>query len=262
MLSYLKEDMISNFYTCDNIVNAGKKGYGITKVTFFLHSENRYEEYVSFTVNWCNELIVYTNTEDTLFLNEIYEEIKEEYAHYNEVSFATPYSAIFDSDDFNKRFVVKEKNNSEYGVYAMHSKNELKTVSAPENVSVKLYHKSETKEFESYNSNLWQGLDNMIKYGQNSDILFVIRENDTVCGYLDANITYENIYDIANVFVLPEYRGKKYGTILTAEYAKYCYNNSFIPHYGTAVSVFSEKVATNCGFKETSRTNYAKIGLK
>lgn len=144
----------------------------------------------------------------------------------------------------------------------MRSKDELITIPVPKSVSVSFYHPNEAKEFEAYDNDRWQGLDCMVKNGQDSDILLIIRENNTVCGYLYANITYKNIYDISNVFVLPEYRGKRYGTILTAEYAKYCYNNALIPHYGTAVSKYSEKVAKNCGFSETCRTHYVKISLK
>lgn len=79
MLSYLEKDEIANFYTCDDIKNAGKNGYGVTKISFFLRSENKYDEYASFIVNWRCDLIVYTNSDDTAFLGEIFEKIKEIY---------------------------------------------------------------------------------------------------------------------------------------------------------------------------------------
>lgn len=262
MLIFLQNDIIKNFYTCDNIVNAGNKGYGVTGITFYSRYEEALDEYVSFTVNWCNDLIIYTNSVDKTFLKEIYEKVKEVFHQYNDITFASPYIELIDSDEFNTYFSVNEMNISEYGVFAIYSKRDLKRLLLPDNVRIKMYHKNEACEFESYNNATWQGLDNMIKYGNDKDILFILRKDDTVCGYLDANITYENIYDISNVFVLPEYRGNKFGTMLTGEYAFYCYQNDFIPHYGTAVSKYSESVALNSGFTETGRTHYIKLSLK
>lgn len=34
ILAFFEKDHLRNFYNCDNIVNAGKKGYAIKKYTF------------------------------------------------------------------------------------------------------------------------------------------------------------------------------------------------------------------------------------
>ncbi len=77
-----------------------------------------------------------------------------------------------------------------------------------------------------------------------------------------ADCTYGNIYNIGNVFVHSNYRGKGYGQILTTAFANECYKNGFIPYYGTAVSKYSETVALNCGFSEILRHHYVEVKPK
>lgn len=79
-------------------------------------------------------------------------------------------------------------------------------------------------------------------------------------GYLLANNSYKNVYDISNVFVKKNLE-KYFGVLLAVFYANYCYDNQLLPHYGTAVSKYSEQVALKSGFSEISRTHFANVVL-
>ncbi len=89
-----------------------------------------------------------------------------------------------------------------------------------------------------------------------------MKENGDVCGYLMANSSYKNVYDIANVFVREKHRGKNFGTFLTVSFANDCYANGLIPHYGTAASKYSEAVALKSGFQEVYRQYYVDAKVR
>lgn len=130
----------------------------------------------------------------------------------------------------------------------------------PENITIQL--ENDFSKYSDYDDENWDGLESLIKYKSETDKLFVIKENNVFCGYLMANNSYKNIYDVANVFVNEKYRGKNYGSYLTSTFTKHCYENNLIPHYGTAISKYSEAVAKKCGFKESYRQHYADVKFK
>lgn len=70
-------------------------------------------------------------------------------------------------------------------------------------------------EYSGLDDKMWDGLSSQIKFGTDSDLLFAAFERENLCGYLLANSSYKNVYDISNVFVAEKFRGKKYGTYLT-----------------------------------------------
>ena len=162
---------------------------------------------------------------------------------------------------FKKHFRVKKTYDGRYGVFAQFSKTDFPAVSVPENVSVSLVPKEEKSQYADCDD-VWDGLSSMIGYGSDTDQLFILKENGDVCGYLMANNSYKNVYDIANVFVLKKNRGKNYGTMLTVTFANHCYSNGLIPYYGTAVSEYSEAVALKSGFEEIYRQSFVDAKAK
>ena len=135
-------------------------------------------------------------------------------------------------------------------------------ISVPDNVSIELVAETEKASYAEYDDDLWDGLPSLIQYGNDTDMFFVLKENGEVCGYWMANNSYKNIYDIANLFVLEQYRGKGFGTYLTVTFSNHCYHNNCIPHYGTAVSKYSEAVALQSGFEEVYRQYFVDVKVR
>lgn len=258
--SFLKflenESILRNFYTCDNIVNAGKPGCAIKSISFFTADGAPANSYVSFSENIYDDLIVEIKTTDPDLIYAALCESNKIAGRYKNIRFGAGSSDFYGSSVFKKFFRIKKTYFAEYGVFAQFSKSTLPEISVPENVSIELVTAAEKASYAAYDDDLWDGLPSMIKYGNDTDKLFILKENGVVCGYLMANNPYKNVYDIANLFVSEQYRGKNYGTFLTVSFANHCYTNGLIPHYGTAVSGYSEAVALKSGFEEVSRHHF------
>lgn len=264
--SFLKfledESPIRNFYICDNIVNSGKSGYAVKSISFFTVDGKPSNSYISFCENVFDEIIIEIKTNNQELIYSALCEIKNISSRYKKTRFGSGTYDFFESSIFKKFFKIKKTYFSEYGVFAQLSKSNVPTISIPDNISIDLVTETEKAPYVNYDDNVWDGLSSLIKYGNATDKLFVIKENGVVCGYLMANNSYRNIYDIANLFVLEKYRGKNFGKFLTVTFSNYCYNNNFIPHYGTAVSKYSEAVAVNSGFEEMYRQHYVDVKVK
>ena len=255
------ESIIKNHYTCDNIVNTGKPGYAIQSMAFFTADGAPANSYISFCENIYDDIIIEVKTTDPALIYDALCEVKNRAGHYKTVRFGAGSRDFYESPVFKKFFKIKKSYSAEYGVFARFSNGSV-PVAVPGNVSVTLVTDKEKALYAAYDDALWDGLPSMIRYGAETDKLFILKENGIVCGYLMANNSYKNIYDIANVFVAETYRGKNYGTILTVTFSNHCYENGLLPHYGTAVSKYSEAVALKSGFEEVYRQYFVDVKVK
>jgi len=259
-LEFLEKDIIKNFYLCDNIVNSGKDGYAIKSVEIYTTDGTPSDDYVVLTENIFDELIIEVKTSTEILISDIFSHIKKVAKKYKKLRIGANDTDFFSSAIFKKYFKLQKTYYADFGVFAHFSKNDLIEFDIPQNVSIQT--ETDFSKYSDCDDENWDGLESLIKYKSETDKLFVIKENDEFCGYLMANNSYKNIYDIANVFVSEKYRGKNYGAYLTSCFAKYCYENNLVPHYGTAISEYSEAVAKKCGFKESYRQHYADVKFK
>ena len=264
--SFLKfledESIIRYFYVCDNIVNAGEPGYAIRSMAFFTANGTPSTSYISFCENIYDELIIEIKTDNQALIYAALCESKNISGRYKKILFGAGSYDLFESSIFKKFFEIKKSYLAEYGVFAQFSKSNVPMISVPDNVSIELVANTEKAAYADYDDELWQGLPSLIKYGTDTDMFFVLKEDGQVCGYLMANNSYKTIYDIANLFVLEKYRGKSYGTYLTVTFSNHCYRNNLIPHYGTAVSKYSEAVALKSGFEEVYRQYFVDVKVR
>ena len=259
-LNFLENDIICNFYTCDNIVNCGAEGYAIKSVEIFTTDGKPSSDNVILTENIFNELIIEFRTNNEILINEILSFVKKKSKSYQNIRVGANTLEFFNSTIFKKYLKVQKTYYADFGVFAHFSKDDLIEFKLPAHVSIEL--ESDMCKYAHYEDEQWDGLESLIKYGNSTDKLFVIKENDVFCGYLMSNNSYKNIYDIANVFIAEDFRGKNYGAFLTSAFVKHCYDNNSIPHYGTAVSKYSENVAKKCGFRESYRQHYVDVKYK
>ena len=100
-LAFLEnESIIRNFYTCDNIANAGKPGCGIKSISFFTADGKPSDSYVSFSENVFDELIVEIITADPALTEAALREAKRMANKYKNIRFGSRASAFFDSPVF------------------------------------------------------------------------------------------------------------------------------------------------------------------
>lgn len=255
-LAYLKRNEIANYYTLERIVNAGQNGYGIKKTDFLTVNGFPSSDYIELCENIFGELTVYIHTENAAFMSAAFAKIKTDSKKYKRLMFGVSDDSVFETAVFKKYFTLTDLYGAEYGDFAFLGDKRTFSFVTPEIVTVDYIENPKTFETK-FDNEIWDGLQKMIDLGKESDLLTLIYWDGVLCGYLYATNLYEKYYDVSNVFVLPEYRGKGLGTYAAQFFMKYCFIKGFTPHYGTAVSAYSETVAKNAGFTETGRTHYA-----
>ena len=258
MLAVLKRNEAKNYYTLERIVNAGESGYGIKKTEFFTANGFPSEDYIELCENIAGELTVYVHTANAGLISAVLAKVKTESKKYKGFMIGVSEPAFFDTLVFKKYFTVTESYNAEFGVFAYLGDKRTFSFVTPECVTPEYITNPKTLKLKFDNA-VWDDLQTQIDLGKESDLLTLVYWEGALCGYLLANNSYENYYDVSNVFVLPEYRGKGIGIYVTQFFMKYCFRMGFVPHYGTAVSAVSERVAKRAGFTETGRTHYAAV---
>ncbi|HZK21991.1 MAG TPA: GNAT family N-acetyltransferase [Oscillospiraceae bacterium] len=260
-LNFFEKDMSKNLYICDNLVNAGKSGYAVKTIHFYTSSGQPSYEYISFSENVFNELIVEINTDNADLISLASKKIKNDFQNYSAVKIGNSDTKFFDTDLFKNYFTLNKLHISEYGVFANYSCDDIPKLELPDNIKIEVIKNLKNTKHIRYSTRALDGLKSIIKHSKEDDLLFIVLYNNAVAGYLAAGNSYKNVYDIINVFISPKQRGKSLGTFLTIYFSNYCYNNGFIPFYGTAVSKYSKQVAIKSGYTETSRVSYAEIAL-
>lgn len=85
ILAFFEQDHLRNFYNCDNIVNAGKKGYAIKNIHFYTADGKPSDDYISFCKNVFNELIVTIHTDNEQLIYQALEEAANAFNNYSVV---------------------------------------------------------------------------------------------------------------------------------------------------------------------------------
>jgi GNAT superfamily N-acetyltransferase len=98
---------------------------------------------------------------------------------------------------------------------------------------------------------------NIIKKGT----IYAVLEEEHIAAYLACYNTYQNIFNVDYVYVVPEKRGFNYGAELIKYYANDIIKKGYTPIYGNAVNQFSMKAALKAGFSIT-KTNYVYSLIK
>ena len=203
------------------------------------------------------------NSDDVSLLQDVLCYVKKEAKKYKKVRIGALYADFYNSDVLKKYFKVQKTYSENYGVYGQYSKDEVPETEIPDSVELHLVSDDEKEPFLSFDEDEWDGLSSIVEYslqdGHEKEIFFIIKENDTICGYIIGDCAAKNVYDVGNVFVHEKYRGKGYGQLLTVAFSGECYKRNAIPHYGTAVSKYSEAVAEKSGFTEVGRHYYADV---
>ncbi len=259
-------DSIKYYYDSMNIENAGQSKTAVKSMEYYTSDGLPSESFVSLCENVFEEIIVEINTDDTTLIKDVLFYVKSIAKNYKKIRMGALNSDFYNSDILKKYFKVLKTYNENYGVYAQYSVDDVPKTEIPENVQIDLVGNEEKERFLSFDDDEWDGLSSIVKFSMqdesNKEIFFIIKENDTVCGYIIGDCAAKNVYDIGNVFVHEKYRGKEYGKLLTVAFSNECYKRNAIPHYGTAVSKYSEAVAVKSGFTEVSRHYYADVKKK
>ncbi len=266
LMFFEETDLIKYYYDCMNIANAGQSKTAVKSMEYYTFDGLPSESFVSLCENIFEEIIIEINTEDTALINDILSYVKGIAKNYKKIRIGALNPEFYASDVLKKYFKVQKTYSENYGVYAQYSENDVPETETSDNVHIDLVGKKEKEQFLSFDDDEWDGLSSIVKFSMQDEngkeIFFIIKENDTVCGYIIGDCAARNVYDIGNVFVHEKYRGKGYGKLLTVAFSKECYKRNCIPHYGTAVSKYSEVVAVKSGFTEVSRHYYADIKKK
>jgi GNAT superfamily N-acetyltransferase len=260
MLEFFQADNeIKHYEDCLNIVNAGKERHGIKSVEYYTSEKNTPKlEYVEFTADIFGGLSVKTNTTDAKLLEATSKKIIEIYEAYSRIAIETPSSmdlsvngTILEYFDLSNIFVSK------IVVYGLLAADKVPSLEIPEGVDIRVATADEIQMIKGLDNREWCGMPMMLNrvYNQETDLLFLLYFGNQLAGALCANSRYRNIYSIMMGFVHERYRGRNLGTLLTMYFAHHCLNNGLYPHYGTAASTYSENVAINSGFEETSRSH-------
>ncbi len=260
-----KEDLIRYLFDCINIENSSKSNTGIKSMTYYTENGKPDTSYISFCESAFGELIVEINTSNSNLVRDAFNYIKDVSKKYQKVSIGALSEELFETDLFKKNFKVIKKYDDSYGVFAQYSKDNLPEISLPKNVSVGLASFSEKNAMKFYRDEEWDDLSSIIKYSlkyKKNNMLFVVKENTTICGYLLADCDFKNIYNIGYVFVHENYRGRGYGKLLTLAFSEECYQKGYIPYYGLPSTDYSEIVAIKSGFEELYRHYYVDVKKK
>ncbi|MCL2517518.1 MAG: GNAT family N-acetyltransferase, partial [Oscillospiraceae bacterium] len=163
-------------------------------------------------------------------------------------------------DIIRKYFSISDICDCDWGIYALLANEKLPPLNIPDNVKIAIASSEQKERIKSFDNDEWEFLPKRLNNFRQSDLLILVYANNILAGYLDVVRHYKNYYNIRNIFVHENFRGNNFGSLMTIYYANYCINNGFIPHYGAAMSKYSENVAIKSGFEET--THYHFFGLQ
>ncbi|MDR3309757.1 MAG: GNAT family N-acetyltransferase [Oscillospiraceae bacterium] len=250
---------IRHYFSCVNIANAGGERWGIRSVEYYASNPDaRNLEFAEFSANAFGELAVRINAADSALIADVCRKISEIQSEYERVSIETPAHIDLSRDStILEYFTVSNVYELELGVYGLLSPERIPPLETRVGLEVRAATEDDVAAAKSLGVQEWGGFPMMLArvYKPDSDLLFVAYLNGEPAGLLCANCNYKNIYDVVNVFTHGKFRGRHIATALATYYAQYCVNHGLIPHYGTAVSAESERVALNSGFEETSRNH-------
>ena len=257
---------VRNFANCFDIVYAGTEHSAYKKVEFYTKEKDKPDlEYIKFGDRF-DVLSVRINTMCDVFIEAACKKILEICDLYEATEICMPTIDLSKIDIILKYFDIPDIYEVEWGCYALLSNDKLPPLNLPANVAISLATSEQIEKIKSLDNDEWEILPDRCKkkiYNISGDrLLILLHRNDILAGYIEAICTYKNYYNICNVFVHEDFRGNNFGSLMTIYYANYCLDNGFIPHYGDAMSKYSENVAIKSGFEETARYHFFGIKKK
>ena len=178
-LDFLEKDIIKNFYLCDNIVNSGKDGYAIKSIGIYTIDGTPSDDYVVLTENIFDELIIEVKTSTEILISDIFSHIKRVAKNYKKLRIGANSLEFFESTIFKKYFKLQKTYYADFGVFAHFSSADMVEFDIPQNIIVSL--ENDFSKYSDYDDENWDGLESLIKYKNETDKFFVIKENDEFC---------------------------------------------------------------------------------
>lgn len=261
LMLFAKTDENHYFYDCHDITMAGKDGYKIKEIAYFVKDESDpLADYACFKTYYDDSVVVYLYAKDETFVGEIAAFLLDYPA--TEIDLSTPYAQNYELSCIKDRFTFCASENGA-PTYALCDAEALPPFVPLQNVTVSL--STDSDKAQALADPTW--LDALEEDLRTPDLFdacpcfsdtrfYLLKEGDKIIGFLRAECGYRNFYDVGWVYVAPSYRGNGYGKLLTLYFAHDCLQNGLYPHYGYAISKESAAVARRCGFACThpSRT--------
>ena len=244
MLKFFQSnEEVKHLNSCCNILYEAE-----THVRFYMADDNGFIELIEDS----GVLKVYINTD---CIEAACEKIREVHHLYDIVEICLPSADLRKIEVIRKYFNISYDYSCHWNNYALLSKDKLPPVNTNVNAEITVADSDQIEQIKEMNDTEWEFLPERMRKKRQSDLLFLVYQNNTLSGYLDAVRHYKNYYNIRNIFVHEDFRGNNFGSFLTIYYADYCLKNGYIPHYGAAVTEYSEAVAIKSGF-EISKSDY------
>ena len=256
ILALFSRDVNRNFYYCYDTEMAGRDGYKIKEIAYFVNDiSDPLSSFVCVKTYWDDSLVVNVYSDKEKFWAEAADFISALTAEEIDVTatheefFVHPYVAE------RLSFVSTETGSPIYGLI---SPDDLAPISLSREVTVSPAAEDDrkaTKEDISVLDALEEELRNPELF-DSCDCFFdtrfyLLKNGDKIIGFLRGECGFRNYYDIGWVYVAPAYRGKGYGKLLTLHFSYDLLKNGLYPHYGYAINPESEAVAKACGYTRT-----------
>lgn len=241
------------FYDCHDITMAGKDGYKIKKIAYYVKNENDpLSDYACFKTYYDDSVTVSVRSQDESFVGKIADHLCT--CPAKEIDLSSPYPEIYGFPCIADRFTFSS---SEDGapIYALCDADALAPFAPSDKVTVCLSTQHDQKNVTD-NPTLLDALEEDLRTPDLFDAcpcfsdtrFYLLKDGERIIGFLRAECGYRNYYDVGWVYVAPSYRGNGYGKLLTLFFAHDCLQNGLYPHYGYAISKESAAVARRCGF--------------
>lgn len=266
MIALFGEDINRYFYHCYDLALAGRDGYKIKEMAYYVQEESApLSSFLCVRTYEDDSVVVGVNSEDKAFWEEAADFISALTAEEIDVAAC---DAFYTHPHVAERLTF---GSSESGapIYGLLTPEDLAPLTEKEGVSVSPL-TAEEKAFLQSHTELYEGFEEELRFPSLWDAcdcffdtrFYLLKEGDKVIGFLRGELGYKNYYDVGWVYVAPAYRGKGYGKLLTLYFSHDLLKNGLYPHYGYAINPASAFVAKSCGYTCTRPSQVFKRIIK
>lgn len=250
--SFMETDKTRFAYNCRYILN-DISFCGLTAEYYTLNGLNPAENYILFESDG-DYLCMVIETENEELIHEaskrLYNLMKEKKLPYSNLIMFRDLTHL---KSLNENFIITANNDNclnNSGIYASYSADEISDIKLTKDIVIKEYNEEYLSLIQSVDIEVWLNLPLIIKFYSEDKKLYLIFQNNNFIGYLYSYCLFENYWDITMIFIHPSVRKKGYASMLVSYFAKQCYKNGLIPHYGNAATAESAALAEKVGFKK------------
>ncbi len=253
MLALFDKDINRNFYHCHDITMAGRDGYKIKEICYFVQEGvPPLSSFLCVKTYYDDSLVVGVNSRDEGFWEEAAEYLQTLTAA--EVDITSPYKDFFEFPGITEKFSFVSSEDGA-AIYALTSPDALPPLMLSDGVTVALATEEDRQAVQA-DLSLLDALEEDLRTVDLFDAcdcffdtrFYLLKEGNKVIGFLRGECGYKNYYDVGWVYVAPAYQGRGYGKLLTLSFSHDLLKNGLYPHYGFAINPESEAVAKKCGF--------------